>query len=1405
MKGIKRVSILILCIVFIVITAFAMTACFGKGSKYQIIFKVDDEVYATVNYKEGDLSITMPENPTKEGYVFMRWEYTAKNGRVVEFTAESVRQNIEEKQEVYAVFYSASNFFETNDAGDVIMGLQPYAVSEENIVIPEQVVEGVDVTKIATKAFKGAGFKSVSIPKTMKHIEDSAFEDCTSLTTVSISDEVEDMYIHANVFKGCSSITSLVVPNGVKSIQRGSLNGTGIVDLSVPFIGTFEPTTGGTAEKTYCLSYLFDETSCGNVKNLTITKQKKYKDYSLTNSSIETITITADTTEMVRIFGTGSVTTLKKADFSKSKITSFGGAYMFWGFTALEEVLLPDTFTTVSFGAFQESSIKSINLPDSVTEIESMAFYDTDITSINLKNVTTIGNAAFAKCEDLETVVADNVTSFDSGVFHSDPKIESISLPKATQLTENMFKDCTALKSINVLAVTDIATNAFLDCSALEEIIIPNTIKSIQSKAFDGCIDLKKFEIKEGSSVDYIGYGALCNCVSLEDVIIPYAPNVEGGSLPIFSKYFAGTQPSGATYEVAGYFVPQSLTSVKVIDSNMIPDEAFRNMYYLEDVQLCDSIYTVASAALSNTAITDFVMPTGITTFNTIIGRFSAATQVSLHVDSLAHYMSIQQTGSLVNASSTLRIYIGNTELTNVDLTNYQISTINSYKFSYCPNIASITLPEGLEEIGASAFYGTGLTSIVLPNTVTKIGASAFYRTGLTSITLPSGLTNIGSGAFSYTSLQTVQIPQSLTEVDGFSYISTLESVTFESGAIANKIMSSAFKGSGLTSFEVPSTIKTISADAFKDCNALTSFTFNSGVTDILISSNVFSGTSFTTIVFPSTTTFAENALKGSYIKNVTLPMDQKKWDFIGLDQTGVKVIVNSTSICNEGFLKAKNIVALDISSVEEIGLYAFTSTKFTDTYYTGIEGLNKLMINSIEDYLSIDAQNTAIFNFSYTKQSVVHTTSLYIGDTKVEGVVDLTTTTLTTMPIGAFMGNTDITQVILPSTFTSIPNYAFTGCTLLEEVDTDSNLARIGVYAFYSCPNLDTISLNLTKVSEIGSYAFYGCPKITTISVPQTIEIINDRAFCKCSALISFTFNGTPTIGRIGTYAFNQTKLTSFELPASVTVISDNAFSVITTLTSFTLASGSQLTTIGSSAFGDCENLASISTMPSTINSISNAVFAGTAITSMDLSQTGIITVAANMFNGCANLVTVTLPNTIRNIYQGAFQDCVSLEHVYCTPTGYVSLYSRAFQNDALLEDVGSMVFDMIGTYAFDGCAVLEEVHLASDASYFTDIETYAFRNCSNLRYINIPASIVNIKVGAFYNAFPTPLAQETDGIEFEFPTDVTEIVFKYKYGSSLIYEEFKIKSSDNNRKHAYDIRARMDPTLYKSGIVRK
>ena len=138
---------------------------------------------------------------------------------------------------------------------------------------------------------------------------------------------------------------------------------------------------------------------------------------------------------------------------------------------------------------------------------------------------------------------------------------------------------------------------------------------------------------------------------------------------------------------------------------------------------------------------------------------------------------------------------------------------IGSNAFFFCPNLTSITIPNGVTSIGYQAFSNcTGLTSVTIPDSVTTIGNCAFdYCTSLTSVTIGNGVTTIGYNAFSIcTSLTKVNIP------DGVNII-------------PDRVF---YDCSSLTEIIIPVSVTTIDDAAFMDCTSLTDVYYTGSESD---------------------------------------------------------------------------------------------------------------------------------------------------------------------------------------------------------------------------------------------------------------------------------------------------------------------------------------------------------------------------------------------------------------------------------------------------------------------------------------------------------------------------------------------------------------------------------------------
>ena len=157
--------------------------------------------------------------------------------------------------------------------------------------------------------------------------------------------------------------------------------------------------------------------------------------------------------------------------------------------TALTNVVLPATVTTISGDAFRyDTALLSFAAPGPVS-IGSNCFYDNDtITNVSIPNVVSIGHKCFQTCEAIRTLGTDlsslrsisqeglsnckalvgdfvmtNLTSIGTWLFNGSSKITSVVLGEGvTQIPVNTFQGCDALTNVTVKGeLTKIDSGAF--------------------------------------------------------------------------------------------------------------------------------------------------------------------------------------------------------------------------------------------------------------------------------------------------------------------------------------------------------------------------------------------------------------------------------------------------------------------------------------------------------------------------------------------------------------------------------------------------------------------------------------------------------------------------------------------------------------------------------------------------------------------------------------------------------------------------------------------------------------------------------------------------------------------------------------------------------------------------------
>ena len=552
---------------------------------------------------------------------------------------------------------------------------KPWESQAENI---KKVVIGDGITSIPSYAFYYyyPNLESADLGNTLEKISECAFNSCGKLTSISIPDSVKTIEnsalaytgltsakikagvkYYSHVYSGCTSVTSVEIENGVTSIPAYTF-ATNTALKSVTF-----PNTVVTIEE-----------------------------HAFNNCGLTSLVIPDNVTSI----GEGAFencTKIQTLSLGKglTKIEKYAFAYLF----DMTTLVIPDNVETIGDDAFYDcQGLTSVSIGKGVTSIGSSAFAScSDLEFIEIPgNVKTIVSTAFIYCSKLKSVkFNEGLEEIGEGAFNYCEKLDGISLPSTVKTLGVAAFSGTGITDLNIdLTGITYGNELFRDCKNLKKVTITGNVSDIKYKMFQNCSSLT--EVSLPSSVTFIGYYSFAGCNSLTDFTVP--ENV--------------TRIGNYAFAVDGEGGLASITFNSKLET--IGESAFQDCSFTS-MTIPDSVTSVATTAFANNkklkTVTLSKNMSGISTF-TFYGCTSLET------------VNIQEGPWFIDEYAFARC-----AFTSIKIPD-SVQSIGVSAFDNCANLKSADLGNGLQVLGPYVFSNcNSLESVLIPETVRTLDKNA--------------------------------------------------------------------------------------------------------------------------------------------------------------------------------------------------------------------------------------------------------------------------------------------------------------------------------------------------------------------------------------------------------------------------------------------------------------------------------------------------------------------------------------------------------------------------------------------------------------------------------------------------------------------------------------------------------
>ena len=636
---------------------------------------------------------------------------------------------------------------------------------------------------------------------------------------------------------------------------------------------------------------------------------------------------------------------------------------------------------------------------------------------------------------------------------------------------------------------------------------------------------------------------------------------------------------------------------------DVLTGSIFFNCYTLTNVILPKTLREICNSAFNNTSLTSIVVPKSVTTLAT--DAISVPTLNSIQVEE------------------------GNPNYYSQNNAIYEKSTGKLVRGCRASGI-----PEGVTEIGNSAFRNADLEKIILPKSLKKLGSQSFCENGkIKDIYIPASIEEIGDRMFENCYLQTITVDN--------------DNPVFDSRDNCNAIIETAnntlLRASNATTV-IPATVTGLANGAFANLE-IKSIDIPQTVTNYGMDLFDYSKTSIFHVHYPEPIEIPENAF--NIIENGQVA---------NLIRENARLIVPDGTKAKYAAAKGWKVFGMGSYKIIEESEYN-ASRQYTvtvteaGTLKTTLPQDKKDIVEELKVVGPINGRDLECLKGMCGQFGVL--TSINLSDaTIVEGEG----TTANVLPDEAFQTTMALQHIVLPKNLTAIGNYAFQDSGI-EELVLPATVKELGRDIFYYARNLKALSV------EKGNTVFDSRDNcnaiIETASNTLRIGCANTVVPDGIKALGQMAFSGIPSLKEV-------------KLPSGLTSIGWATFWADTELSKVTLSES--VTDIGESPFGGCERITSLvideknakydsrNNCNAIIETATDKLIQGFATTKI---PEGVKTIATAAFRSLATLTEIEIPASVEKIEPEAFLYCNQMTKVISHIKKPFAVSSMVFEGD--------------------------------------------------------------------------------------------------------------------------------------------